>query len=97
MTTSFYFRFGAGAAWSQNVSLRYIGALESAINLDWLKNSVVREKLTNGIRPKQNEVQTILYCNDESQAPDFALDVSLQFDECEPKCYRAYIVNHFGN
>lgn len=70
--------------------------MQKTINLNWLKNTVVREKLTTGIRPKQNEVQTIFYCNDDSQPPDFALDVSLQFDESVPKCYRAFILNHFG-
>lgn len=70
--------------------------VQKTINLNWLENIAVREKITAGIRPKQNEIQTIFYCTDDSQPPNFDLDFSLQFDEREPKCYHAYILNNFG-
>lgn len=70
--------------------------VQKIIDSNWLKNRDLREHIINGIRPKQNEVQVIFYCNDNCQPPNFDLPLSLQFDEREPRCYRAYILNQFG-
>lgn len=67
--------------------------MAKVINSNWLENTVAGENWT---RPKQNEVQMIFYCNDESRQANFDLPLSLQFDETEPRCYRAYILNNFG-
>lgn len=70
--------------------------MQKTINLNWIKNTNVREEITNGIRPKQNEIRTIFYCYDSSSPANFELPLSFQFDESEPRCYRAYILNYFG-